>query len=129
VTEGDSSEPLLFTGGTCGNVLLALSYLGFRVAPICRLQDDEAAELIQDEFRTWGVDTKYVSVGDDGSTPVIFQTIRPNPGGVPTHTFSWRCPACGRRFPGYKPALASTAEAIAAEMPSPRVFFFDRVNR
>jgi sugar/nucleoside kinase (ribokinase family) len=129
VTEGDSSDPLLMAGGTCGNVLLALSYLGFRVAPICRLEDDEAAELIQEEFREWNVDTTYVSVGDDGSTPVIFQTIRPNPGGVPTHSFSWRCPACNKRFPAYKPALASTAEAIAAEMLPPRVFFFDRVNR
>lgn len=129
VTEGDPSDPLLMTGGTCGNVLLALSYLGFRVAPVCRLEDDEAAGLIREEFHDWGVDTTYVSVGEDGSTPVIFQTIRPNPGGVPTHSFSWRCPACGKRFPAYKPALASTAEAIAANMSSPRVFFFDRVNR
>lgn len=129
VTEGDPSDPLLMTGGTCGNVLLALSYLGFRVAPICRLEDDEAAELIQEEFREWDVDTTYVSVGEDGSTPVIFQTIRPNPGGVPTHSFSWRCPACGKRFPAYKPTLAMTAEAIAAGMPLLRVFFFDRVNR
>lgn len=129
VMEGDPSAPLLMTGGTCGNVLLALSYLGFRVAPICRLECDEAAELIKEEYREWDADTCYVSVGEDGSTPVIFQTIRPNPGGVPTHSFSWRCPACGKRFPAYKPALASTAEAIAAGMPSPRVFFFDRVNR
>ena len=129
VTEGDSSDPLIMTGGTCGNVLLALSYLGFRVAPICRLEDDEAADFIQEEFRAWGVDTKYVSVGEDGSTPVIFQTIRPNPGGVPKHSFRWRCQTCGKRFPAYKPALASTAEVIAAKMQSPRVFFFDRVNR
>lgn len=129
VMEGDPSDPRLMTGGTCGNVLLALSYLGFRVAPICRLEDDEAAGLIQEEFREWDVDTTYVSVGDDGSTPVIFQTIRPNPGGVPTHSFSWRCPACNKRFPAYKPALATTAETIAAAMPSPSVFFFDRVNR
>lgn len=129
VTEGEPPDPLLFTGGTCGNVLLALGYLGFRVAPVCRLRDDEAAGLIRDEFRARGVDTRYVTVGEDGSTPVILQTIRPNPGGVPTHTFSWRCPSCGARLPGYKPALAATAEAIAAEMPAPRVFFFDRVNR
>lgn len=129
VTEGDSSDPLLFTGGTCGNVLLALSYLGFRVAPICRLREDDAAELIKEEFRTWNVDTKYVSIGEDGSTPVILQTIRSNPSGLQSHTFSWRCPTCGARLPGYKPVLASTAEVIAAEMAPPCVFFFDRVNR
>lgn len=128
-TKGDPSDPLLMTGGSCGNVLFALRYLGFGVAPVSRLENDEAAGLIEEEFRTWGVDTKYVSVGEDGSTPVIFQTIRPNPGGVPTHSFSWRCPSCGLRFPGYKPALASTAETIAAEMRPPQVFFFDRVNR
>lgn len=129
ITEGDLSKPLLMTGGTCGNVLLALSYLGFRVAPICRLEDNEAAALIQEEFLEWGVDTSYVSVDDDGSTPIIVQKIRPNPGGMPTHTFSWRCPACGMRFPSYKAALASTAEVIASEMKSPCVFFFDRVSR
>lgn len=129
VVDGDPSEPLLMTGGTCGNVLLALCYLGFRVAPICRLEDDDAAMLIQEEFRKWGVDKSYVSIDDEGSTPVIFQTIRRNPGGVPTHSFSWRCPACGNRFPAYKPVLATTAEKIAAEMASPRVFFLDRVNR
>ncbi len=129
VTAGANSAPIHSTGGTCGNVLLALSYLGFRVAPICRLQDDDAAELIRDEFRFWEADTNHISVGSDGSTPVIYQTIRPNPDGRPTHTFSWRCPSCGSRLPGYKPALASTAETIAEAMESPQVFFFDRVNR
>ncbi len=129
VTEGVRSEPLLVTGGTCGNVLLALSYLGFRAAPICRLRCDEAAGLIRRELRAWGVDIRYVSMGADGSTPVIFQTIRQNSNGAASHSFSWRCPSCGARLPGYKPALATTAEMIAAKMPAPCVFFLDRVNR
>lgn len=123
------SHPRLRTGGTCGNVLLALRYLGFDATPVCRLQDDPAGRSILDEFRAWGIRTKYVTLSEDGSSPIIVQVIRPTPGGVPTHRFSWRCPHCGARFPGYKPVLASSAEVVAAEMSPPQVFFFDRVNR
>lgn len=129
MTAGDPSDPLIRTGGTCGNVLLALRYLGFRVSPVCRFREDLAAGLIRSEFHRWGVDASYVTADEEGSTPVILQTIRPNLGGVPSHSFSWRCPACGARFPGYKPVLAATSEDIAARMPAPEVFFFDRANR
>jgi sugar/nucleoside kinase (ribokinase family) len=129
VTADEASPPKLCTGGTCGNVLLALRFLGFDAAPVCRLQDDAAGSLILKELRGLGVSTAYVSAAEDGSTPVIVQTIRTPPGGIPIHTFSWRCPNCGARFPGYKPVLASEAESIAAAMPVPTVFFFDRVSR
>lgn len=129
VTDDRIAEAQHCTGGTCGNVLLALRYLGFDVSPVSRLQNDSAGRLIRTEFRKLGVDTRFVSFEEDGNTPIIVQTIRSNPGGVPTHSFSWRCPACHKRFPGYKPALATTAESIAEKMPSPQVFFFDRVNR
>ncbi len=129
VTADDPAPPKLWAGGTCGNVLLALRYLGFDSAPVCRLRDDPAAALIIDEFRAWGVLTEYVSTGGDGSTPVIVETIRRRPAGDPIHTFSWRCPVCGARFPGYKSVLASSAEVIAAKMSPPQVFFFDRLSR
>ena len=110
-------------------MLLALRFLGFDSAPICRLQDDAAAKFIHDEFIQWGVSTQYVSVAEDGSTPVIVQRIRSTGGGEPTHSFSWRCATCGMRFPSYKPVLAATAETIASEMQPAQVFFFDRVSR
>jgi sugar/nucleoside kinase (ribokinase family) len=127
-------QPYLISVKTCvakllERAILALNYLGFRVAPICRLQDDKAAKIILSEFKRWGVDTRFVSIGPDGSTPIIFQKIRANQGGTPTHTFSWRCPACGKRLPSYKPVLATTAEMISTDIQSPNVFFFDRVNR
>ncbi len=129
VTDDQLAEAQHHTGGTCGNVLLALRYLGFEVAPVARLQNDAAARLIRAEFRGLGVDTRFVTFADDGNTPIIVQTILSNPDGAPTHRFSWRCPSCGVRFPGYKPTLATVAEAVAAKMPAPQVFFFDRANR
>jgi fructokinase len=122
VVVNEASPPRLYTGGTCGNVLLALRYLGFDASPVCRLRDDAAAAFILEELRTWGVSTEYVATGQDGTTPVIVQTIRTEPGETPTHSFSWRCPYCGARFPGYKPVLATEAESVAAAMRPPRSF-------
>jgi fructokinase len=129
VIANEASSPKLYTGGTCGNVLLALRYLGFASSPMCRLHDDTAAAFIIEELRAWGVSTEHVTTGQDGTTPVIVQTIRAEPGEPPTHSFSWRCPYCGARFPGYKPVLAADAEAVAAAMRPAAVFFFDRVSR
>ena len=47
----------------------------------------------------------------------------------PRHRFVWTCPTCGAWLPGYRPLLAEEARKIAAAMPAPRVFFFDRLSR
>ena len=44
------------------------------------------------------------------------------------HSFSWRCTACGTRYPSYKPELATIAEGIAPKLKNVSVFFFDRVS-
>ena len=129
IEKGDPSPPKVWAGGTCGNVLLALRYLGFNSAPVSRLKEDSAGRLLREQFRAWGVSTRYLSLSEDGSTPVIVQTIRKTSAGDAVHTFNWRCSICGGRFPGYKPVLVASAEKIASGMPKPQVFFFDRVNR
>lgn len=130
MSEGRPGAPSYWAGGTCGNVLTVLSYLGWRAAPVARLRDGEAATtLLLADLRQWGVSTEFISLGDDGSTPVIVQWIRQTPGGAPRHTFSWRCPNCGARLPGYKPVLATDMEDLEGKLNSPRVFFFDRLSR
>lgn len=129
VSEGRPEAPSRWAGGTCGNVLAVLSYLGWRAAPVARLRGGEAATQLLADLRQWGVGTEFVSLAEDGSTPVIVQWIHQEPGGEPRHTFSWRCPTCGARLPGYKPVLASEAEALDGRLDSPRVFFFDRLSR
>lgn len=121
--------PRYWAGGTCGNVLIVLRYLGWRAAPIARLRDGDAAMRLTTDLRQWGVSTQFVTLDEDGSTPVIVQHIRRTTGGEPIHSFSWRCPNCGSRLPGYKPVLASEAEALTGRLNSPRVFFFDRLSR
>jgi fructokinase len=124
-----SGEPARYwAGGTCGNVLIALSYLGWEAMPVARLQADAAAQRILQDLKRWGVSNRFVSVADDGSTPVIVERITEGAGGIPRHSFSWRCPECGSQFPGFSPVLASAAEEIAQQISPPEVFFFDRAT-
>ena len=126
----DSGEqPRSYAGGTCGNVLTVLSYLGWHTAPISRLAPGPAAERLLADLADWKVATEFVSVEDGGSTPVIIERIARRPGGEPYHTFSWRCPGCGAHLPGYRPILATTAQALDGKSPPSQVFFFDRVSR
>lgn len=125
----DAAPPRCYAGGTCGNVLTILSYLGWRSLPVSRLRADKAAERLVQDLRRWDVSTDYITQLPDGSTPVVVQRIKRSAGGVPRHSFSWRCPWCGAYLPGYKPVLASGIENVALNIPHGAVFFFDRVSR
>ena len=128
LSEVSGSPPRHWAGGTCGNVLIALSYLGWESQPIARLKTDAAAEQVLLDLKQWGVSDRFISLAEDGSTPVIVERITRGSGNVPTHSFSWRCPECGSQFPGFKPVLSSVAEEIAQQAGPPQVFFFDRAT-
>lgn len=129
ITAGDPRPAQQWVGGTCGNVMLALRYLGWHSAPVARLSEGQASTRVLADLRAWGVSTEFVTVGDDGSTPVIVHRIGRTVTGEPYHTFSWRCPNCGTRLPGYKPVLASAAERLIDRLDTAQVFFFDRASR
>jgi sugar/nucleoside kinase (ribokinase family) len=126
---GSTNPPRHFAGGTCGNVLSILGFMGWRALPVSRLAPGKPAELLQQDLRQWSVATDFVSVTADGSTPVIFHRIGRRASGESFHYFSWRCPACGAHLPGYKPVLAIQAQTLAETLPVTQVFFFDRVSR
>jgi fructokinase len=121
--------PRLWTGGTCGNVLTILSYLGWQAYPVARLHGDTASEHVRRDLSQWGVHLEFVQSDPGGSTPVIVQQISHNTAGKAFHTFSWSCPNCGAWLPRYKAVLASEACDIAAQIEPPKVFFLDRVSR
>jgi fructokinase len=126
----DSQEaPRCYAGGTCGNVLTILSYLGWSSAPVSRLSPGGAAERVLADLRQWGVLTEFISREDDGNTPIIIERIARTKAGEPYHSFSWRCPGCGAHLPGYKPLRAARVRELAAQLPPSQVFFFDRVSR
>jgi len=124
-----SNEPTRYwSGGTCANVLIVLSYLGWRAQPIARLGVGNATDLVLNDLRRWKVSERFIRTGEDGGTPVIVERITKDSAGRPRHSYSWRCTDCGYPFPGYKPELSSIAEKYAGRIKDAKVFFFDRVS-
>jgi fructokinase len=124
-----STTPRYFAGGTCGNVLTALSYLGWASVPISRISPGPAADRLIQDLKTWTVTTQFITQLMNGSTPIIVERIGRSGDGRPIHSFSWRCPACGNHLPGYRPVLEATAREVVRRVGNPMVFFFDRVSR
>lgn len=123
------SSPRLQAGGSCGNVLIILSYLGWESYPLARLGGDVAAKELLRDMEKWEVKTCLIFRNDAGSTPIIVERIGTSLGGIPWHRFEWACPNCGSWLPKHKPVLASNIGQITNEMPQSQVFYFDRVSR
>src|SRR5438445_3433097 len=113
LTDNKDQQPRYFAGGTCGNVLTILRYLGWRSNPIARLSPGAAADRVLNDLKAQGVSTDFMTRRRDGSTPVIIHRIRRGHNGEPYHTFSWRCPSCGAHLPGYKAVLSSVAQDLS----------------
>ncbi|MGQ0552235.1 MAG: PfkB family carbohydrate kinase [Planctomycetota bacterium] len=114
-------------GGSCGNVLAILSYLGLRASAVGRIGDDRAGEELVADLRGRNVNVKFLVTEDERRTPIVIQESFIDSRGRARHRFSRECPVCGATMPGYRPLLASDAGSVAAALPEHGLFFFDRV--
>jgi len=121
--------PILTAGGSCGNVLTILSFLGYNTFPIARLASNEATHRLITDISRWGVKTDLVSATNDGSTPIIIQRMKYNEHGEVIHRFEFRDPENGKYLPSYKPVLAKAVEAITETVNKCNLFYFDRLSR
>src|ERR1044071_1853044 len=48
-----------WTGGTCGNVMSILSYLGWGAYPVARLNGDDASKQVLQDLERWGVRLQF----------------------------------------------------------------------
>ncbi len=110
-------------GGTCGNVLTILGYLGWRSVPLGRLAKDAPFSLVASDLKRWGVDTNHLTLGPATPTPVIVELLRER-----GHRFLLMCPSCGAHLPSYRPITLDMARTLPAQLQAPNVFFFDRVS-
>lgn len=118
-----------WTGGTCGNVLIILSYLGWDSYPVSRLNGETASRRVLRDLKKWGVHLDFTKSEPLVDTPIIIHKISRNGAGEAVHRFSLRCPHCGSWLPTYKAVTSSTAQLVATKIRSPKVFFLDRVSR
>lgn len=116
-------------GGSCGNVLTILSYLGWTAFPVARLSNNMAAQLLSEDLEKWDVREDLMSFTGDGSTPIIIHRILKDVKGTPKHRFEFRNPEDGSYLPSYKPCLAKAVPELVTKTEIPLVYFFDRINR
>lgn len=124
----EACSPRLFAGGTCGNVMSALAFLGWASYPVARLEQDGAGARVLADLASCGVRTDFVALEPRRPTPVIVQRIRVNSDGQLVHRFSTRCPGCGGFFPQYQPVPREPMAAVLGATPDPDVVFIDRVS-
>lgn len=128
-----SADPVMpvrsWVGGTCGNVLSILAFLGWSAYPIARLNGDSASRRVKTDLSKWGVRLDFAACSPTTDTPIIVQEIRRNQDGLPTHRFSWSCPRCGGWLPRFKPVTTTSTKPVLSKLRVASVFFMDRLSR
>lgn len=121
--------PLSCTGGSCGNVLALLAWLGWRAVPIARLGDDIPGTFVRNEMERLGVVWDHVRMTAPAGTPTIIQEFVTGPEGRTVHRFRVACPTCRGFLPRYTaPTIRMAREAFEKLGDSPDVFYFDRAS-
>ena len=120
--------PKLSAGGSCGNVLSILSYLGWASYPVARLANDRAGlELVQDLNR-WDIHQDFLTQTKEGSTPIIIHRILKGKNGEPVHKFEFKDPETKDWLPQFKAITKNVAIEVIQGKAVPQVFYFDRMN-
>ena len=118
-----------WAGGTCGNVLSILAYLGWDAYPIARMNDDVASDRVRADMRRWSVHLDWSGCAPTAHTPIVVQEIRRRRDGRTDHRFSWSCPRCGTWLPPFKAITVDAVERVKPALASASVFFLDRLSR
>ena len=118
-----------WAGGTCGNVLSILAYLGWDAYPVARMNDDVASARVRADMNRWGVRLDWANCAPTTHTPMIVQEIRRRRDGQTDHRFSWSCPHCGKWLPPFKAITVDAVERIKPSLVDASVFFLDRLSR
>ena len=130
VIGSDSEAPVRsWAGGTCGNVLSILAYLGWDAFPVGRMNGDDASERVCADMERWGVHLDWIHCAPTTDSPIVVHRIRRNKDGQSRHRFSWVCPKCGEWLPAFKPITVSAVEQVKPALVGASVFFLDRLSR
>lgn len=123
---GIGNEFPVSAGGSFGNVMLILAYLGWEAAPILRLGQDWPAQQIMENFKQYCVQSSAIQLDPSVNTPVIIQ--HQQPGKAKDHRFIHRCPQCTAFFPSYTPVKVTSMESHRDILQATDVYFFDRAS-
>jgi fructokinase len=120
-------KPIFMAGGTCGNVLAGLSFLGWTSSAISRAGSDVARNIMIKDLVNSGVDTTYVTSEVNLETPRIVEKLNSN-GVFAKHSFALRCPDCEIYLPRFRSPTIDLSDKVYSQHPKVVVYFFDRVT-
>ncbi len=123
-----STLPKISAGGSCGNVLSILAYLGWHSFPIARLSDNCATKELLNDFSLWKIHTNHLYINDEGTTPIIIHRIMKDKQGHPIHRFEFQDPETKSWLPQFKPITKTVAAGVINSSIIPQIFYFDRMN-
>lgn len=112
-------------GGTTGNVLSILAFLGWNSVPLVRLGRDRVGAAIHREFSRLGADMSHVRLERSLISPLLYQFADVS---TEAPRYSFACPVCGctRRFS--EELVDRGGDEFARSAAASNVFFFDRVT-
>ena len=113
-------------GGTCGNVMCMLSWLGWKAMPQVCLDDSPEGLKGASDLQRYGCDCRYVTNTPEGGTTLLKCTHKKTPDGRKTISFRAGSPG-GSRFPKRHFLRArDEAPAFLEQLDAcPGVYFFD----
>lgn len=117
-----------YAGGSCGNVLTILSFLGWKSFPVARIGADSQAKTLLNDLKAFHVDTTFVRREAKGVTPIIVLRRSVDDKGNQKSRFEWRNPESGGWLPQYRPLPKRYAEAVSPRLPQANLFYFDRAE-
>ncbi len=126
VIDGDRQEVSMRVGGSCGNVLTILSYLGWSTYPIANLSKGLASDLVVSDMKDQGVNVSLIRRSSNGRTPVVLEKVLREKSNNVMHNYSMKCPLCNTRFPKFKPPRLAEVPELPSNAVRPKVFYFDR---
>jgi len=129
VSEEISTPFFVSAGGSCGNVMAILAYLGWESVPVARLENDGSSVQIINDLESFNVETSFIERDTTGSTPVIVEHLSRTANGGSNHRYRRKCPFCDSRFSRYKHILAKKTRSVLDSLPDYDVFYFDRLSR
>ena len=127
IVQGESGS-FAAAGGSCGNVMAILAWLGWSARLSSRLGTDPAGDIVARELSDVGVDVGGLIRDPIVSTPIVIQRFVAQTDGGRRHRYSLSCPDCGKWLPRFRATTLHQIEPLLESINRTKAYYFDRVT-